>query len=69
VRLWIPVPPALVLLAPVLLLALVVLVVGCLVVRVSPVLAIRVCWQVLWASGGTRVEVERDDMAVLVDLR
>ncbi|MCI0690276.1 MAG: hypothetical protein L0Y54_24010 [Sporichthyaceae bacterium] len=68
-RLYVPVLPVLLVLSPLLLLAVLAGLVACLVIRVSPVGALRGTGQLLWALPGTRFEVEQGRTAVLVSVR
>jgi hypothetical protein len=68
-RLYVPVLPVLLVLSPLLLLAVLVGLVACLAIRVSPVGALRGTGQLLWALSGTRIEVEQGRTAVLVSVR
>ncbi|WP_433190709.1 hypothetical protein [Actinoallomurus sp. CA-150999] len=65
-RLYVPVVPALLVLSPLLLLA---VLVACIVFRVSPVGALRGAGRLLWALPGTRIEFEQGRTAVLVSVR
>ena len=60
--------PLLLVLLPLLPLVLLAVVVACLVGRINPFRAVRVGWRLLWALGGTRIEVEQGSTAVLVKL-
>jgi hypothetical protein len=68
-RLYIPVPPVLLVLSPLLLLAMLVGLVACLATRVSPVGALRGTGQLLCALPGTRIEIEQGRTAVQVSVR
>ncbi|WP_433532810.1 hypothetical protein ACQPYA_12850 [Micromonospora sp. CA-263727] len=68
-RLYVPVLPALLVLAPLLLLAMLVGLVACLATRVSLVGALRGVGQLLWALPGTQIEIEQGRTAVLVSVR
>jgi hypothetical protein len=68
-RLYVPVLPALLVLSPLLLLAVLAGLVACLVIRLSPAGALRGTGQLLWALPGTRVEVEEDRTALLISVR
>jgi len=68
-RLYVPVVPVLLVLAPLLLLAVLAGLVACLVFRVSLVGALRGTGQLLWALPGTRFEIEDGRTAVLVSVR
>ncbi|RKN43853.1 hypothetical protein [Streptomyces hoynatensis] len=69
VRVYLPVLPVALLLSPLLLLAVLGGCVACLVFRIGPVGALRGAARVLWASPGTRFEVEQGRTAVLVSVR
>jgi hypothetical protein len=68
-RLYVPVVPALLVLSPLLLLAVLAGLVACAVTGISPVGALRGAGQLLWALPGTRFEVEQGRTAVLVSVR
>lgn len=68
-RLYVPVLPALLVLSPLLLLAVLVGLVACLVFRVGPVGALRGTGRLLGALPGTRIEIEQGRTAVLVSVR
>ncbi|MGW7517883.1 hypothetical protein ACWGJ2_20075 [Streptomyces sp. NPDC054796] len=65
-RLYVPVPPVLLVLSPLLLLAVPAGLVACLVFRVSPGGALRGTGRLLWALPGTRIEIEQGRTALLV---
>ncbi|SBT43841.1 hypothetical protein [Micromonospora narathiwatensis] len=69
VRLWIPVLPVLLLLSPVLLLVLASAAIACLLWRINPIRALYASWRLLCALRGTRIEIEQNRTAVLVDIR
>ncbi|MFI6503951.1 hypothetical protein [Nonomuraea typhae] len=69
VRLWVPVVPAALLLAPILVPAVLGGVVACLVYRIDAVRALGTGWRVLCALPGTRFDVEFSGTAVLVAVR
>ncbi|MFD5315616.1 hypothetical protein [Streptomyces sp. NPDC127098] len=68
-RLHVPVPPVLLVLSPLLLLAVLGGLVACLVFRISPVGALGGAGRLLWALPGTRVEFEQGRTALLVCVR
>jgi hypothetical protein len=68
VRLWIPLVPLFLVLAPLELLALLVVVVACLVGRINPLRALGTCWRLFVALNGTRIDVEQGGTAVLVSI-
>jgi hypothetical protein len=68
-RLWIPLPLVYLLLAPLLVLALPVLLVLCPRVGVSPVRLLVVAGGILAATRGTAVEVESREVSVLLHIR
>jgi hypothetical protein len=68
-RLYIPVLPVLLVLSPLLVLAVLAGLVACLVVKVSPLGALRGTGRLLWALPGTRIEIEQGTTAVLVSVR
>ncbi len=65
-RLYVPVLPVLLVLSPLLLLAALGGLVACLVIRVSPVGALRGTGRLLWALPGTRIEIEQGRMGLLL---
>jgi hypothetical protein len=69
IRIWVPVLPAVLVLSPVLVLAVLAAAVACLVyrVRVGPTLGTG--WRIVSALPGTRVDVEQGRTAVLVTIR
>lgn len=68
-RLYVPVLPVLLVLSPVLVLAVLVGLVSCRAIRVSPVGALRVAGGLLLALPGTRIEIEQGRLALLVSVR
>jgi hypothetical protein len=68
-RLYVPVPLALVVLSPLLLLAVLGGLIACRIYEVSPVGALRGAGRFLWTLPGTRVEIVDDQMALLVSVR
>jgi hypothetical protein len=68
-RLYFPVLPVLLVLAPLLLLVVLAGLVACVVFRVSPVGALRGIGQLLCALPGTRFEIDDGRTAVLVTVR
>lgn len=70
-RLYVPVPPVLVMLSPLLALAVLAGLVACRVTRVwvSPMGALRGAGQLLWALPGTRIEIEEGRTAFLISVR
>ncbi|MFB6817389.1 hypothetical protein ACFCV8_22855 [Streptomyces sp. NPDC056347] len=68
-RLYVPVLPVALLLAPLLLLAVAAALVACLVLRVGPVGVLRGAGGLLWALPGTRFEIEQGRTALLVSIR
>jgi hypothetical protein len=69
VRIWVPVLPAVLVLAPAVVLAVLAAAVACLVYRVSAVRALGAGWRIVCASPGTRVDVQQGRTAVLVTIR
>ncbi|WUH99160.1 hypothetical protein OHR68_37565 [Spirillospora sp. NBC_00431] len=68
-RLYVPVPPVLLLLSPLLLIAVLGGVVACLLFQVNPVGALRGVGRLLWALPGSRFEMDQGGTAVLVSVR
>lgn len=68
-RLWVPLLPVVLVLSPVLVLAAIALVVGCLVLRVNPLRALYVSCLLLWSLSGTEVEIERGERLALIKVR
>jgi hypothetical protein len=68
-RLYVPVLPAVLVLSPLLLLAVLGGVVACRVFAVPPVGALRGIGRVLWALPGTRVELADGQTVLLVSVR
>jgi hypothetical protein len=68
-RLWVPLLPLWLVLAPFVLLALPLFVIGCLVSGVRPLGALSGIWQVLCALRGARVDVTRGTTATSIDIR
>lgn len=69
IRLWVPVLPVVLVFSPVVVLALVMIVVACLVYRVSVPRALGTGWRFVSALPGTRVDIEQGRTAVLVTIR
>ncbi|MEQ7128501.1 hypothetical protein ABN034_28755 [Actinopolymorpha sp. B11F2] len=69
VRFWVPILPVALVFSPVLLLAAVGGTVACLVYRISPTRAFGVGWRLLYALGGTRIEIEQARMGLLLHFR
>jgi hypothetical protein len=69
IRIWVPVLPVLLVLAPVLVLAVVVAAVACLVYRISLLRALGTGWRIISALPGTRLDIEQGRTAVLVNIR
>ncbi|GAB2724415.1 hypothetical protein GCM10010442_52110 [Kitasatospora kifunensis] len=69
IRIWVPVLPAVLLLSPLLLLAVLGAVVACLVYGVSVVRAFGTGWRIIFALPGTRVDVEQGRTALLIAIR
>jgi hypothetical protein len=68
-RLWIPLPLVYLLLAPLLVLAMPVLLVLCLHAAVNPVRLLAVAGRILAATRGAAVEVESREVSFLVHIR
>ncbi|MFD1938567.1 hypothetical protein ACFSKW_44550 [Nonomuraea mangrovi] len=69
IRIWVPVLPAVLVLTPVVVLAVLGAVVACLMFGVSVVRAFGTGWRVVCALPGTRVDMEYSRTAVLVAIR
>ncbi|MEV4132924.1 hypothetical protein AB0J72_12255 [Dactylosporangium sp. NPDC049742] len=69
VRLWIPVLPVALILAPLLLLAVLGGIIACLIFRISVPRTLGTGWRVFSALPGTRVDIEDGNTAVLVSIR
>jgi hypothetical protein len=69
IRIWVPVLPAVLVLSPVLVLAVLAAAVACLVYRVWVGPALGTGWRIVSALPGTRVDVEQGRTAVLVTIR
>jgi hypothetical protein len=69
IRVWVPVLPVLLILAPVLLLAAAVAAVACLAYRISVLRAFGTGWRIMSALSGTRFDLEQGRTAVLVTIR
>ncbi len=68
-RLWIPLVPLALLLSPLVLLAVLAAVVGCLILRISPVRALHALARLVCALPGTRVEFEQGPTVVALTIR
>ena len=68
-RLYVPVPPVLLVLSPLLLVAVLGGLVVCPFFRVSPVGALRSAGRLLWSLPGTRIELEDGQTALLIRVR
>jgi hypothetical protein len=69
IRIWVLVLPAVLLLSPVLVLAVLAGAVACLVYRISAVRALGTGWRIIAALPGTRFEIEDGRSGVLVIIR
>ncbi|WP_432981844.1 hypothetical protein [Dactylosporangium sp. CA-233914] len=69
IRIWVPVLPVLLVLAPVVVLATAVAAVACLVYRISLLRALGTGWRIMSALPGTRFDIEQGRTAVLVSIR
>jgi hypothetical protein len=69
IRIWVPVLPAVLVLSPVVVLAVLAAAVACLVYRANVARALGAGWRVVSALPGTRVDVEQGRTAVLVTIR
>jgi hypothetical protein len=69
IRIWVPVLPAVLVLFPVVVLAVLAAAVACLIYRVSVVRALGTGWRIISALPGTRVDLEQGRTAVLVTIR
>ena len=68
IRLWIPLLPVFVVLSPLLLVAAFILVVTCVVYRISPGPAFGAIWHLLSALRGFNLEVQQGRHGVLVNI-
>jgi hypothetical protein len=68
-RLYVPVVPALLLLSPVLLIAVLGGLVACLIFGISPLGALGGTGRLVWALPGARFEIDDGQTAVLVSVR
>lgn len=68
-RLYVPVPPAALVLSPLLLIAVLAGLVACRVTRISPLGALRGSGQLLRALPGTRIEIQQGRTALLISVR
>lgn len=68
-RIWVPVLPAVLVLSPVVLLAVLGAVVACHIYRVDAARALGTAWHIISALPGTRVDLEFDRTALLVSIR
>ena len=66
VRLWIPVLPVVILLAPLLALGLVVVLVGLAVLRINPARGLGAVWGLVAATRGLRLEFSNRDLTMHV---
>ncbi|MEV6924450.1 hypothetical protein AB0M46_08065 [Dactylosporangium sp. NPDC051485] len=69
IRIWVPVLPVVLVLAPVVVLALLAAAVACLVYRISVARALGTGWRIVSALPGTRVDFTQGRTAVLVAIR
>ncbi|MEV0563605.1 hypothetical protein [Dactylosporangium sp. NPDC050588] len=69
VRLWIPVLPVALILAPLLVLALLGGIIACLIFRISVPRTLGTGWRVVSALPGTRVDIKDGHTAFLVSIR
>jgi hypothetical protein len=69
VRFWVPLLPVALVFSPVLFLAVVAAVGACLVYRINPARALGVGWRLLYALGGTRIEIEQGRSCLLLHFR
>lgn len=67
-RLWLPLFLVWLLLAPLLLILLPVFFLVCLALRINPFRALAAIWSVLWALGGTHIEVDTVRETVLIHI-
>ena len=68
-RLWIPVVPVLIVLAPLLLLATFAAIIACLVFGIRPLRALVAVGRLVCALKGTCIEVDQPEALVLLDIR
>ncbi|MEV4019371.1 hypothetical protein AB0J35_53695 [Nonomuraea angiospora] len=69
IRIWVPVLPAVLVLSPLVVLAVLGAVVACRIYRLSVVRALGTGWRIVCALPGTRFDVEYSRTAVLVAIR
>ncbi len=69
IRIWLPVLPVVLVLAPLLILALLAGAVACLIHHISVPRAFGTGWRLVSALPGTRVDIEDGHTAVLVSIR
>jgi hypothetical protein len=69
IRIWVPVPPVVLVLSPLLILAALGTAVACLMFRVRVARAFGAGWRLFCALPGTRVDVLEGRTAVLVSIR
>ncbi|GAA0419497.1 hypothetical protein Acor_29270 [Acrocarpospora corrugata] len=69
IRIWVPVLPAALVFAPIVILAVLGVVVACVVFHVDVVRALGTGWRIISALPGTRFDIEQDRTAVLVIIR
>ncbi len=69
IRIWIPVLPALLLLSPLVVLAVLGAVVACVVFHVNVTRALRAGWRIFAALPGAHFSIEQGHTAVLVAIR
>jgi hypothetical protein len=65
-RLWVPVVPVVILLAPLLALGLVVMLVGLAILRINPVRGLGAAWSLVAATRGLRLEINTRDLTIHV---
>jgi hypothetical protein len=68
IRLWVPLLPVIIVLSPLLLVAVLVAVVGCLIYRIHPLRALRATWSVLSALRGVRLDIHQGRTTVYVNI-
>ncbi|GLW11420.1 hypothetical protein Misp01_65480 [Microtetraspora sp. NBRC 13810] len=69
IRVWVPLLPAVLVLSPVVVLAVLAAVVACQVFRIDVVRALGTGWRIVSALPGTRFDLEYSRTAVLVAIR
>ncbi|GAB3937531.1 hypothetical protein [Micromonospora vulcania] len=69
IRVWVPVLPVVLLLAPIVVLVVLAAIVACLVFHIGVARALGTTWRVISALPGARFDIEQGRTAVLVSVR